>query len=118
MLTRNLRTDQWTKILEFLDEHPRVYVGEEADCRRFINGVLWITRTGAPWRDLPKRYGNWNSAYKRFARWGERGIWTEMMNHFADDPDMEWLILDGSIVRAHMCAAGAEKKTAVRLHRR
>jgi len=116
-MARELRNDQWTRILEFLTQHRGVYVGTEAECRRFIEGVLWITRTGAPWRDLPERYGNWNTVYQRFARWNERGIWTEMLNHFADDPDMEWLILDSSIVRAHMSAAGASKKTAVRLHR-
>jgi len=116
-MARELRNEQWTRILEFLKQHRGVYVGTELECRRFIEAVLWITRTGAPWRDLPERYGNWNSVYQRFARWNERGIWAEMLSYFADDPDMEWLILDSSIVRAHMSAAGASKKTAVRLHR-
>jgi transposase len=68
-----LRNDQWRKIREFLDENPKVYVGQERQCRRFIEGVLWMTRSGAQWRLLPKRYGNWNSVYKRFDRWSEQG---------------------------------------------
>lgn len=117
-MARELRNEQWTRILEFLKGHSGVYVGNEAECRRFIQGVLWVARTGAPWRDLPERYGNWNSVYRRFSRWSERGIWQAMLTHFADEPDMEWLMLDSSVVRAHMSAAGASKKTVVRVHKR
>lgn len=106
----SLRNDQWIKIVEFLRACPRAYVGQEAACRRFIEGVLWITRSGAQWRFLPSEYGNWNSVYKRFARWCDHGIWEHMHQHFADDPDMEYLIFDSTIVRAHPCAAGALKK--------
>lgn len=116
-MMNELRTDQWKKLLAFLSQHPRVYVGNEAACQRFIDGVRWIVRTGAQWRELPTRYGNWNSVYKRFARWCEQGIWLEMLSHFASEPDMEWVILDSSIVRAHPCAAGASKKTAGRMLR-
>lgn len=101
---------QWSKIYAFLRHCPNVYAGYEADCRRFIDGVYWIMRTGAQWRELPEKYGNWNSVYKRFARWCDKDIWQNMHQHFADDPDMENLILDSTIVRAHPCAAGALKK--------
>lgn len=116
-MTRKLRNEPWTKILNYLHQHTGVYVGDEAESRLFIEGVLWITRTGAPWRDLPERYGKWNSVYQRFARWSERGIWSEMLKHFAAEPDMEWLMIDSSVVRAHMSAAGASKKTGGRLPR-
>ena len=105
-----IRDDQWPKIYEYLRQCPGVYAGQEADCRCFIDGVHWILRTGAQWRELPEKYGNWNSVYKRFARWCDKGIWENMHHHFADDPDMENIILDSTVIRAHPCAAGASKK--------
>ena len=110
MSTLSIKDEQWTKIVKFLQACPQVYVGQEQQCRRFIEGVLWIARSGSQWRLLPDQYGHWNSVYKRFARWADKGIWHKMHQYFADDPDMEHLILDSTIVRAHPCAAGAQKK--------
>ena len=110
MSTVTLSSEQWSRIHEFLQGQTDLYIGKEAECRRFIDAVLWITRTGAQWRMLPVEYGNWNSVYKRFARWCERGVWERMHQYFVDDPDMEHLIIDSTVVRAHPSAAGASKK--------
>jgi len=106
-----LTDDQWTKIRDFLWQDPNAYVGNEANCRRFVEAVNWISRSGSQWRLLPDEYGKWNSVFKRFQRWCENGVWERMLSHFADDPDLENGMMDSTIIRAHPCAAGAEKNT-------
>lgn len=75
------------------------------DNRRFLNAVLWIARSGAPWRDLPERYGNWNTVFQRFNRWSKNGTWQRIFEAL-QDPDLEWLMVDSTTVRAHQHAAG------------
>ena len=72
--------------------------------------VVWGMRSGRQWRQLPKHYGKWHSAYKRFARWVEHGVWEHMHQHFTSDPDLASVIIDSTVVRAHSCAAGPQKK--------
>ena len=78
------------------------------DNRAFINGVLWIARTGAPWEDLPERYGKPNTVFQRFNRWAKKGRWQAIFEAL-QDPDLEWLMLDSTTVRAHQHAAGQKK---------
>lgn len=111
MPRNRLSEHQKEKIISFLRGCPGVYVGQESQCVRFLSGVLWIMRTGAQWRELPKQYGYWNSVYKRFGRWCEKGIWAKLHEYCAADPDLENVILDSTVIRAHPCAAGAAQKS-------
>jgi transposase len=91
----------------FLRTCQGIYVGNEEKTLRFLTAILWLVRSGAQWELIPASYGNWNSIYKRYARWCDRGIFEQMHAHFAADPDCECLLLDSTIIRAHPCAAGA-----------
>ena len=110
MYTIPIAPEKWQKLYGFLRAHPRVYAGNEENCRRFIVAVYWILRTGAQWRALPERFGKWNSVYRRFARWEDRGILAELHDYFVCDPDMTAVMLDSTVVRAHMCAVGGSKR--------
>ena len=111
MATSVHRHDITDKIWELLSPHLPGQEGQRGraaeDNRRFINAVLWILRTGAPWRDLPPSYGKWNSVAKRFRRWVETGVWERILEKLVDDPDFEWLMIDASYVKVHPHAAGA-----------
>ena len=99
----------WDRIKDLLPGRPGQSGWLAADNRLFIDAVLWIGKTGAPWRDLPERFGNWNSVWRRFDRWARKGTW-RLVFEALQDPDLEWLILDSTVIRAHPCAAGAPKK--------
>ena len=77
------------------------------DNRKFINAVIWILQTGAPWRDLPPEYGDWNNTHRRFTRWRDKGIWAKLFEIVKRDPDFEWLMIDASYVKVHSDASGA-----------
>ena len=110
-----LTDDQWQKILPILKSFPEIRLGAGRDVRRFLEAVLWITRSGSQWRLLPKSYGNWNSVYKRFDRWSKLGIFEKLFEHFSQDRDLEYLLIDSTIVRAHASSSGAQKNTDIKL---
>jgi putative transposase len=99
---------QFERIKPLLSGQPGT-PGRNADNnRRFINAVVWIARTGAPWPDLPERFGKYDTVYRRFYRWSQSGRWQEIFEAL-QEPDLEWLMLDSTVVRAHQHAAGAKK---------
>ena len=100
--------EDWDRIKDLLPGRAGTPGTRARDNRLFVDAVLWIGKTGAPWRDLPERFGNWNSAFRRFSRWARRGVWQEVFEAL-QDPDLEWLILDSTIIRAHPHASGAKK---------
>ena len=106
------RDDQWERLYAMLRAFPGIYVGQEPATRRFVAAVLWMARAGCAWRLVPDAVGSWNSVYKRFARWQEKGVWQALMDQLAADGDLEWVMLDRTVVRAHAGAAGAEKARA------
>lgn len=105
-----LSDEQWRKILSILRSCPRVIIGPQWRCRRFLSAVLWISRSGVPWQQMPKQYGKWNSIYKRFSRWCERGVWEKLHGECSNDPGLEHLLIDSIIAHDHPCTTGSPKK--------
>jgi transposase len=77
-----------------------------------LEAMLWILRTGAPWRDLPPEYGSWQTVYTRFSRWSQKDVLKRVFDKLAEARDGEAYMIDGTIVRAHQDATGAPKKAA------
>ena len=103
-----LSDSQWAVIEGFLPGRVG-HVGATCHANRlFLESILWIMRTGAPWRDLPKRFGPWKTAYNRFNRWGKAGVWEKIFKALCQDPDFEYVMVDSTIVRAHQHSAGAK----------
>ena len=114
MVRRHELTDQaWAEIAPLLPATGRPG-GQWADHRQVVNGMLWKLATGVPWRDLPERYGPWETVYKRFARWQTDGTWTRIEATLRTQADaageLDWdAQIDASVIRAHQHAAGARK---------
>jgi len=108
-----LTDEAWEQIAPRLPENGRR--GKQwKDHRQVLNGVLWKIRTGVPWRDLPKRYGPWQTCYDRFVRWRRDGTWDRLLSHAQTKSDavgeVVWEVsVDSTIARAHQHAAGARR---------
>ena len=109
-----LRDDQWERIAGQLPGKPGDRGRSAENNREFVEAVLWVARTGSPWRDLPPEFGNWNSVYVRFRRWARAGVWERLQHVLDAELDREHLLLDATIVRAHQHAAGAKRGVAIR----
>lgn len=108
MIRRELTDLDWRRIEALVSGREGDKGRHGEDNRLFVDAVLWIARAGAPWRDLPPQFGNWNSVFQRFRRWAKRGVWERIFNALLKNPDFEYLIIDSTIVRAHQHAAGAK----------
>jgi transposase len=105
MQRHEIKDADWARIEFLLPGRAGEHGGVAHDTRLFINAVLFLAKTGLPWRDLPERFGNWDTAYQRYHRWCRTGVWQRVLEHL-QDPDLEWFLLDSTVVRAHPHAAG------------
>ena len=116
MVKRYELTDaQWQRIEALLPGKVGDPGRSGVDNRLFVNGVLWVLRSGAHWHDLPERYGKWKSVHTRFARWAKAGVWERVFKVLTADRRNQYLMLDTTLVRAHQQAATGKGGTAIRL---
>lgn len=111
MLRRyELTDDEWNRVAPLLPPENSGKQGRPSKCNRTIlNGIVWIARSGAPWRDLPERYGSWQTVYSRFRKWIEDGILDNIFRVLSLEAELTELSIDASIVQAHQHSAGAKK---------
>ena len=105
---------QWERIAPLLPGKVSDPGRTGTDNRLFVNGVLWVLRSGAHWHDLPERYGKWKTAHKRFSRWAKAGVWERVFEDLTCDRDNQYLMLDSTLVRAHQQAANGKGGPAIR----
>lgn len=104
----DISDEAWALLEPHLPGRAGTWGGIAKDNRRFINGVFWILRTGAPWRDLPPSYGDWKNTQRRFCRWRDKKIWEGLLEQLIEQPDFEWLMIDASHIKVHPHATGAK----------
>ena len=102
---------EWSVIKPLLPKNRRGV--KPKNNRRILNGIFWVLRAGAPWRDLPERYGSYTTAYNRFNRWCKAGIWDGLMDAIVKARDGKVQMIDSSIVRVHQHASGPPKKVEI-----
>ena len=114
-MDRDLLSDeQWKRIAPLLPGKEGDPGRSGRDNRHFLEAVLWLVRAGAPWRDLPPHFGKWGSVWKRFRRWAEKGIFERIFNELSADPDFEYGLVDGTIVKVHRHGTGARGGLSIR----
>lgn len=106
---------QWERIEPLLPGKAGDPGRTASDNRLFVNGVLWVLRSGAHWCDLPERYGRWKTAHKRFSRWSAAGVWERIFADLIKDRDNQYLMIDSTLVRAHQQAATGKGGPRTRL---
>jgi len=117
MTRYGLRDDQWERLKEFVPGGRKGKRGPRTDNRRFLNALLWMARSGGRWRDLPERLGDYETVKRRYYRWIEMGVLDAILAALSREADLEWLMIDSTIVRAHQQAAGACRQKGGRMPR-
>ena len=112
-----LRDDQWERLQAFVPGGRKGKRGPRTDNRRFLNALLWMARSGGRWRDLPERLGDYETVKRRYYRWIEMGVLDAILAALSREADLEWLMIDSTIVRAHQQAAGACRQKGGRMPR-
>jgi transposase len=112
-----LRDDQWERLKEFAPGGRKGKCGPRTDNRMFLNALLWMARSGGRWRDLPEPLGDYETAKRRYYRWIEMGVLDHILAALAREVDLEWLMIDSTIVRAHQQTAGARRQKGGRMPR-
>ena len=109
-----LKDEQWERVAPLLPGKAGDPGRTGSDNRLFLEAVLWMVRTGAPWRDLPEAFGSWNSVFRRFRRWAQAGIFERLFQLLSGDSDFEYALIDGTIIRVHQHGTGAKGGLVVR----
>lgn len=103
----DLSNEVWAVLEPYMSEKAGQWKRASKDNRQFINGMFWILRTGASWRDLPPCHGKWGHGVSAIRRWRDNGQWQKFLEIPIDEPDFEWLMIDASHCKVHPHAAGA-----------
>ena len=104
-----LSDSEWEKLKPYFEKEAQKKGRPRRDARELLNAILWIARSGAAWRDLPERYGAWQTAYKRFVQWQESGLLEKVFHELSSDADYETLSIDSTYIKAHKASAGAQR---------
>ncbi len=108
MIRLVLKDEQWKRIAPIIPGKEGDPGRSGEDNRLFLEAVLWIARTGSPWRDLPEYFGKWFSVWKRFRRWALKGVFEKIFRVLSGDPDFEYAMIDGTIIKVHRHGTGAK----------
>jgi transposase len=109
-----LKDEQWERVAPLLPGKAGDPGRSGSDNRLFVEAVLWMVRTGAPWRDLPEMFGHWNSVFRRFRRWVQASVFERLFQALSGAPDVEYALIDGTIIRVHQHGTGAKGGLVVR----
>lgn len=106
-----IKEREWEEIFKILRDFKDIHTKNEQRLRQFIEALWYIARTGCQWRLLPFYYGHWRSVHRRFKKWSDKGIWEMLFQKLQQEPDLEAVMIDATIVRAHACSAGYGKES-------